>query len=71
MGFEVHPSAPLLASNHAFIWSTPTGEAFRRNADPDPDRKPVFGFASGLLAAEGDRLERSTKLRGSHEAVRR
>src|SRR6516162_11062620 len=27
----------------------PIAESFGRNADPDPDRKPVFGFASGLF----------------------
>jgi hypothetical protein len=49
----------------------PVAESFGRNADPDPDRKLVFGFASGWLAAEGDRLARSAKLCGSHEAARR
>ena len=32
-------------------------ESFGRNADPDPDRKPVFGFPSGLLC----RLHRATR----------
>jgi hypothetical protein len=48
----------------------PTAQAFRRDCDPDSDRKPAFGVASGLLTAEGGRLAQSAKLRGSHDTAR-
>jgi hypothetical protein len=49
----------------------PTVQVFRQRCNPHPDRKPALGLANCLRAAEGDRVARSAKLRGSHKAARR
>ena len=52
------PISPTIGVQPCVHLIEPVAESFGRNADPDPDRKPVFGLPSGLP-------------RGSHKAARR
>jgi hypothetical protein len=52
------PISPTIGVQPCVHLIEPVAESFGRNADPDPDRKPVFGVPNRLL-------------RGSHEAARR
>src|ERR1700748_2740104 len=56
-GAENQPSAPQFASSHVKYLIEPTAQSFRWHPDPDPNWKPAFGLANGLLW-------------GSHDAAR-